>query len=75
MLPPRKAQMPNENESGEQANGLNAAVKITCQDKALLNKIIAFLEVGFTCRPTSPKMYDEKLDKFFQYVAISPKEA
>jgi hypothetical protein len=50
-------------------------VKITSKDKEFLEQIIECLQTAFDCELTSPKMYNDEKDIFFQYIAISKREA
>ena len=52
-----------------------AIVKITSRNKVLLDEIVAFLQIGFECAVTSPKMYSQNNDQFFQYAKVAKKEA
>ena len=49
---------------------LEAQVKLTGRQKQLLDEIRECLEAVFDCRLTSPKMYSEDKDVFYQYLLV-----
>ena len=58
----------------EQANSkycnFEHVFKITTKDKDFLEQIVEYLRLAYDCEVTSPMMYSEKTDRFFQYVAV-----
>jgi hypothetical protein len=50
-------------------------LKATTDRKEDLDDLVEFLKIGFNCELQSKKLYSEDQDKFFQYIAISKKEA
>jgi hypothetical protein len=59
----------------EQANSkysnFETVLKITSKDKDFLDQLVEYLRLAFDCETTSPKMYSDKTDRFFQYVAVT----
>jgi predicted ATP-dependent protease len=51
-----------------------AVVKVTTDQKEMLDDFLAFLKIGFDCELKSKKLYSEDQDKFYQYIAIQTKE-
>jgi hypothetical protein len=45
-------------------------VKVTSKHKEVIDEIIDYLRTGFECTITSPKMYNEEKDQFFQFVDV-----
>ena len=50
-------------------------VKSTSADKLVLDQIVECLKLRFDCEVTSPKMYNDKKDVFFQYVTVAKRRA
>ena len=48
-------------------------VKSTSADKLILDQILECLKLVFDCKVTSPKMYNDEKDVFFQYVTVTKK--
>jgi hypothetical protein len=49
-------------------------VKVTSKNKAIIDQVLSCLKSVFECEATSPKMYNDEKDVFFQYIAIQTKE-
>lgn len=50
-------------------------VKITSRDKAFLDQFFEYLKLAFDCEVTSPKMYNDEKDIFFQYASVEKRRA
>ncbi len=50
-------------------------VKVTSKNKAVIDQVFNCLKLVFDVEPTSPKMYNDEKDVFFQYIAVQKKEA
>ncbi len=49
-------------------------IKIISKNKEFPDQLLDYLKLAFDCEPTSPKMYNDEKDVFFQYIQVSKRE-
>ncbi|MGA2680628.1 MAG: hypothetical protein ABSF44_02385 [Candidatus Bathyarchaeia archaeon] len=59
----------------EDRSNFETTVKVTSKNKAIIDQVFNCLKTVFNCEATSPKMYNDEKDIFFQYITIQTKEA
>jgi hypothetical protein len=57
-------------EDRRESSNSETIVKVTSKNKEVIDAIIDHLKIVFTCEVTSPKMYNDEKDVFFQFVEV-----